>query len=235
MNLHVVRNNETDFQNTLLKTPMTCQQWFWQHSNCRRCLGPVCLGDKGLLTAAINLHIWCFIIMPFGEETVKWQALILWTQADGLWAIIGAKLPSWPHNKHAPCEMPKQTRNSGKGDNFCSTLNDDVQHIVHIHTYTLKTKGQTFLHLGNISGPLKIKLLELSTCKTWWEQFEVYSPRRRFTHIGELASAKFAHCNSSDVRVDPCLHITVLAVWEWILVIGQQYLLWWSQSNTELV
>ena len=38
--------------------------------------------------------------------------------------------------------------------------------------------------------------MELSTHHTWWVQFEVYSPSKRFTHIGELANAKFAHCNS---------------------------------------
>ena len=97
---------------------------------------PVCLGDEGFAYPSNRFPQLIFIVIPLGEETVKWQALLLQRQADCSWAIIGAKLPSQCHNKNAPHEMPKQTWNSGKGNNLCSTLNDDEQHIVHIHTNT---------------------------------------------------------------------------------------------------
>ena len=67
----VVRNDETDFQNT-----------FWRHSNYRHCLGPSMFGGQGLAYPSNKFPHLIFIIMPLGEETIKWPALLLQTQAD---------------------------------------------------------------------------------------------------------------------------------------------------------
>ena len=191
LNLHVVRNDETDFQNPSRGTGTADVAWV-----------PVCLGNKGMLTPAINFQVFDIYYYAFGWRNHQMRSFTTSNTSRRLASNNWHQTALQHHNKRAPCEMPKQTRNSGKGDNLCSTLNDDIHTAHRSHTQIHFWKPETtllcvflqYIWPFNRKKSLNYPLITLG------EGSLRFTRQARDLLIGKLVSAKFAHCTSCCTR-----------------------------------